>query len=397
MGSKNSVWIVIAADEVSDRARELVDKGAFAEAKDIDYQLKSIAEQLKSFAQEKGGSLLIATYDRFVLEAPITVAEILPNIISGYKSTLGSRLAVGIGMDLLEASKAARKSTISGDIELYDPTDDSFKLDYIEKNAYELDEEITLSPNLYDHTNPGSPEPSDREKTNKLQYKPGLNPQQSIQAEAQLISAIVDQLNAPAQQVQQQMQQQMQQQQQQQQPNDLLEALHGGQVPGHTPEQKDDSDKSPKKDSKASGSEDKSPKKDTSSDDDDDSKEDESESGLKNLLGIVNEKVPQLMNLAETNPEAFKKVIGLVHKIVDMSKRKSVSKGEVKNLAEELNKKIEFPVGTLKNGKKKVIVNGRSVWRSVRSGLVRDNQGEPVSVKSSNAAAKTGEEGSKNE
>jgi hypothetical protein len=57
--------------------------------------------------------------------------------------------------------------------------------------------------------------------------------------------------------------------------------------------------------------------------------------------------------------------------------------------SQKLNKssKLRFPVGTIRNRKKKVIVNGKAVWRSIISGQVRDSQGNAISIKSHNKQA----------
>jgi GNAT superfamily N-acetyltransferase len=59
----------------------------------------------------------------------------------------------------------------------------------------------------------------------------------------------------------------------------------------------------------------------------------------------------------------------------------------VKQLGSGIKKAARYPVGTVLNGKKKVLVDGRPVWRDVRSGLVLDPNGQPVSVRSSNSQA----------
>jgi hypothetical protein len=78
-----------------------------------------------------------------------------------------------------------------------------------------------------------------------------------------------------------------------------------------------------------------------------------------------------------------------------VAKAKRVKKGEVETLTDALNKAIHirYPVGTTKDRKKKVLINGKEQWRSMESGQVKDPKGEPISVRSSNAQADDGSEG----
>ena len=41
-------------------------------------------------------------------------------LLHGYRQFFGSQIAIGMGLDFAEASKAARKSNFSGDIELFE-------------------------------------------------------------------------------------------------------------------------------------------------------------------------------------------------------------------------------------------------------------------------------------
>jgi hypothetical protein len=102
-----SIWIIIAADEALDKQREQIDAGYFAEAKDTEFQLQSVAEKLKSLISEKGGQLHISTLDRQVLEVPLSVAEELPSVLAGFKEFFRGKMAVGMGLSLREAGKAA--------------------------------------------------------------------------------------------------------------------------------------------------------------------------------------------------------------------------------------------------------------------------------------------------
>lgn len=396
MSTQTSVWIMIATDGVSDKIRDLVDSGYFAEAKDLDYQLKSISEKLDRLVGEKGGNVKLSTYDRQVLELPVTIAEELPLILAGYRQVFGSLMSVGIGLDLREAAIAARKSTLTNDIEMYDPADESFR--DLAKTLQIEDELFGIQPNLYDERFPKDPPPdADATTAGVGKYVPGLNAQQALEAENAIVQATVQQLMGPAQAIQQQAQQQAEQAQQAQGPDSLLEALSG--------EKKKDSPSTETKQKKDSGS-DKDDDKDSGSDDDSDESDDSDDSDattkkLGDLLSDVQEKMPKLMELHEKNPEAFKKVVALIHKLVGVVKsRKSdksdTKKSEITSMMDDLNKaiRLHYPVGTVKNRKKKVMIQGKARWRSVAAGQVKDQQGNAISVQSHNASA-DGEEGAR--
>lgn len=383
MGAANQVFVVISAQGISEKINDLVEGGYFAEARDLDFQLHSINDKVKSLIQERGGKLLLSTYEKIVLEVPYSIAEDMPNtLLIGYKKFFGGLMYVGIGLDLREALLACRKSHITGNIEMYDP-EQNFDVDL--NKSIDIDDNIFSegSPNLYDHSNPPVPQPSAQEQTRELKYKKGVTAEQAMQIEAQAIQMQVQQLNSGAEQIQQQMEQQMQQQAQQQ-PKNLNEALNGGPVEGQEQQAEEKEPKVGEKEMAESKSKEK--------EDEDDNKESDK---LATLLETVNEKIPKLSGLAEKNPEAFKKVISLVHKLVDMAKQKKVEKAEVAKMTEDLNKaiKMHYPLGTVKNGKKKVEIGGKAKWRSVRAGQVKDVEGNAISVASHNAKVDDGTEG----
>lgn len=395
--TESQVYVLIATDNVSEKINSLIDAGYFSEAKDLDYQLESLDEKVKSLILEQGGQLLLSTYERHVLLLPLNIAENLPLLLEGYKNHFGQNMQVGIGLNLAEAKKACDLAEHTGNIEMYDPEQQEYiemqkndNLD-ISSDLFELEPQ----PNVFDRQHPPSPEPEAKKKIG--QYIKGPDAQTAIQLESQIIQATVQQLNGPAQQAQQQAQQQMQQmqqQQQQQQPNNLAEALSGEkqkESPKKTDKEKnEDSDKEKIGEKAVKESEEKT------KEDEKDSRESEK---LASLLEMVNEKIPKLTDLADKNPEAFKKVIGLVHKIVDMAKdkKKDLDKGEISDVTEELNKAIKmfYPVGTVKNGKKKVLKDGKASWRSVRSGMIKDAEGNAISVESHNSNAESGKAGTR--
>lgn len=361
MANQNTVWVVLASDEVVDKLRSLIDKGYLGDAQALHYQLSSMMDKLNKTLSARGGSVRLFTYDRMVLEMSSATAEDLPEIISPYKDFFGNKLAVGIGFDLSEASGAALKSARTNEIELYDPSDDTYK----------SEEAFQLPPNLFDRTDPEPPEPEKRPKRKPLKQPMLSNAQTALQAETAMMQSIIQQLTpqppqpaAPPSSPQQPAGQQ--------QPRDLMEMLHGQRIEGHqADEQKKESKPEPEKQEISDNGHEK----------------------IAGLLATVQDKMPKLMELSDKNPEAFKKIVSLIHKIVDVAKLKNTKKSEIITLTEELNKAFRhrWPIGTVKGRRKKVLVNGREVWRQMSAGQVLDPNGEPVSVKSINSKAKAGQ------
>ena len=393
MGTENKIWVVISSQNVSQKINDLVDAGYFAEARDLDYQLKSINDKVKSFISERGGVIHLTTYEKIILELPYSIAEDLPNtVLIGYKQFFGGLMATGLGLDLREAILASKKSMVSGNIEMYDLEDESMQ-EFRKSLEIESDLFPDIPPNVYDKTNPKSPQPSAQEQVKVDKFVPATDVQTALKLENSMIQATVQQLNAGVAEIQQQAEQQMQAQAAQQQPQNLGEALNGGPVEGQEKEEK--KPKVGEKEMSESKGSSKDSEKSEDEGDEDDSKETEK---LAQLLEMVNEKIPKLASLAEKNPEAFKQVLNLTHKLVGMAKdKKKVEKKEVQDMTDELNKAIHtiYPVGTVKHGKKKVIEDSKAKWRSVRAGQVKDLKGNAISVASHNDKADDGNQGVK--
>ena len=373
--TSNTVWIAMSCSELANKIRELSDKGFFSEVKSLTYQAQAFLDKIASFAQEHGGHLHINLPDRQILELDEDSAEELPNIIEGYKAQVSSNIACGLGLSFDEASSAMRVSMQSDEIEMFNPEDERFSgvVYYKSENG----SDFILPPNLFDPMTP----PPKYVQPEKPKYVPRPAAQQELQAEGQLVQAIAQSMMPPPPSPEQM--------QQQQPPQDLREALHGGRVPGHTPKEEDEKENKPKK-------------KELKESDDKESDDSEEESNgtnekLKDLLSSVNSSLPGILSLHDKNPEAYKQALSLIHKLVQVAHdRKKVSKAEAieqsESITEDLNKaiRLRLPVGTLKDRKKKVLVNGKEVWRSVASGLTMDPAGEAISVKSHNATAAQG-------
>ena len=397
------IWVVISCDLIYYKLRELVDAGDYEQASQLSYGLNAIMDKIKSLIQARGGSLLLSMYDRQVLMLSSAVAEELPNILAGYQELFGKNMAVGLGLTLKEASWAVRRSKGSGEIEFYDPKDVAFDeaqdITKDEPNGA-VDFSAVLPPNLFD---PLLPEP--KKQGQEPSYKRSTI-DQDLQGEAKLLQGIISILGGG--QVEQQIQQMQQQiQQQQQSPRNLLESLHGERLPNQQQQQGQEQQSKPQ--GKEETKKEEIPE--NKSKNEIEPKEDET-TKLGNLLSQVKEVIPQLMGLADSNPEAFKSSMNIVNKIIKLAKLNREAKkseyyeefNELKKNVDELQKAkdwkprfkkehIDYPLGTVLGNKKLVTVNGRKTWRQMGSGQVMDEQGQAISVKASNAQSEKDQSG----
>jgi hypothetical protein len=379
------LWAVINASNISLGLTRMIDANNFDGAKNAKFYLDNFINKLKSLCQSYGGSAHLLLYERMILELPIEAAELLPNVVENYMPNLSKKIGVGIGMNFEEANLAAQKSLQTHKIELYEKEEaplNYVKTEVIKNSSNELP--FDFPPNIFDPELPDSKnitriETGGKRPQNDGQYRLDLikpdkvvvkpSAKEDALSQKKLIDHILDEVKFPKEKIEQQiatMQQQaeqikIQQQQEQQQAQQQAQQQEVN--------QKEELEEIPEKDEHDSVSE-----------------------KLLGFLGNLKNQMPELMRLHESNPEAFKHIMSLVNKMLKLSKQK-IQKND-QSITEKLEKKIrkkikrakgsKLPVGTLKGRKIKVLSNGREVWRSVSSGLVRDTLDNPISVKSRN-------------
>lgn len=387
MNLPQSVWVVIAGDEIVTKLSDLIDAGNFSEANHLKYNLSAMLDKMEKETKAAGGSIYISTWERIILKIPPSLAEFLPNFLEPYAELFNRKIAVGIGLDFLEAVQASRKSRLTGQIEL-------FNYDAVNKAEFTVDDINELPPNLYD---PDTPPPREQKKLQISVSMPSF--EESVNMDAEMIASTAQSLGIlPPEELQQQMQdmasQQMDEQQPQQAPKSLLEALNGGAVPGDKGQiqSKEDQITQNTADQNPSGQEQKEQPQDGESQKQDDKVNftPDHMQKIAELLARIKDDLPNLMALAEKNPEAYKQTINLMNKLLKLGHSISEThKAECIKLTEMLNKaaKMVYPVGTIKGRRKKIIVNGKAVWRAVAAGQVLDDQGQAISVRSHNAQA----------
>lgn len=387
------LWVVINAANIGLGLTRLIDRGDFDNAQATKYYLDNFIKKLKSLCQTHGGSAHLLLYERMILELPVDAAELLPNIIENYMPNISTKIGVGIGMNFEEANQAAQKSMFTKKIELYEK--EEAPLNYVKSEITKSTigseapqrSPVDLPPNIFDPELPDSKNMTRIDtggKRPKLdgQYqlastkpdpvvtKPDLK--QDIANQKVLIDHILDEIKFPKEKIEQQVQvmkQKAAEQMQMQQQMAQQQAQQAQQQEAAEVNQKDELEEIPEKD-----------------------EHDRVSEKLLGFLGNLQNQMPQLMKLHDSNPEAFKQVMSLINKMLKLSKQK-IQKSD-KSITEELEKNIRkrikrakgstLPIGSLVGRKIKVLSNGRAVWRSVASGMVRDTTDTPISVKSRN-------------
>lgn len=390
------LWVVINAANISLGLSRLVDRGDFENAKNTKFYLDNFIKKLKSLCQTHGGSAHLLLYERMILELSIDAAELLPNVIENYMPNLSTKIGVGIGMNFEEANEAAQKSMSTKKIELYEKEEEPLSYVKSELIKESIDSQspkrspVDLPPNIFDPELPDSrdmtridtggkrPKLDAQYKTSMTKPNPAITKpslKEDVANQKALIDHLLNEVKFPKEKIEQQVEmmkqkaaEQMQMQQQMAQQQQAQEQM-AQQQQAEANQKEEIEEAVPEKDEHDIVSE-----------------------KLLGFLGNLKNQMPDLIRLHDSNPEAFKQVMSLISKMLKLSKQK-IQKGE-ESITEELEKNIRkkikrakgstLPVGTLKGRKIKVLSNGRAVWRSVASGMVRDTTDNPISVKSRN-------------
>lgn len=406
----SSLWVVISNEKAQQKLQSLIDNGHLEETYSLQYALRAFNEKVKSLVQEKGGHLHLLLYERVVMQVPETVAAQLPSIAEAYEEMFGEKIAVGVGMSFKEATSAAMASRQSEQIELYDPETHSdqakekdllrqsppYKL--IDRNGQltqkpptppSIEEDSEMSNFMVQRTMTelGMAPPPGPESDSEVSQEPADPYQVQEDQEQQLQTDAPDahQLDDPSMMSQEVPEDFM--------PSNLLEALLGHPVPD-TEDLEDENYEGETGDvdlEQALGEQEEAPV-----------------GPLDDVLGPAVGRIPEIMQMASQDPKAFKEAMKYLHKILDVAKKKKLDdtqKKEVEFLAESLEKAkkarkrgaiargkgthVTYPVGTRKGRRIKVrLPDGRTVWRSMASGRVKNITGEPVSVKQYNNEVK---------
>lgn len=398
-----SVFVAVQLEGVLQQLERLADESRVSEAKKLQYTLDSLSDQLKSFILQHGCTLHLSTPSRLLFELDEKTAEQLPNILQDYFQKM-QKVAVGIGMSPFEANDAAEKSRHTQQIEMYDVNEFAKTLD-IEDAVFETHNKINTNPQINIFGDTEAPKPVNKPVQEKA--PPELTPEESQKISQDAVQLLIQSMGgmpqpppAPPQQPQAAPESEQGQLEPQQAESELVpEEAESEPVPGEEnehhitipqpanqePEQKDEllpEDKTlPYKD-QIDGEEEITP---------------QAEDKIFDTLARLKEEIPQIMQMKASDPEGFRDALKLIHTLMSMAKVKKTEQQEAQfeELAKRLSTKIShvprgMPIGTIHARKKKVLVNGRAVWRSIAAGQTMDSHGQPISVKSHNNAAEQG-------
>lgn len=382
----DNLWVVMVSRQIADSIRQDLESGLFTKATNSTNLLKSFQQNLANICQNTGGHVHTFLPEWMTMQCQPSVVEQVPNLVESFNNQIGHSIACGIGMSFEEAVRAALESESTGHIVLY-------------QEEVKKAEEQELPPNLFDYDSQKVAN-TDKAKIDKVKYAVAPDFKASAKISEINVQNMVQQLGGNAmQQMQQQMATQQQQAMQaQKKPRDLTEALHGEQIQNRNPyagEQQKEPEQNKKQPEQPKQQEQEQPESGIEKDEMGESPDDDAHHKLGNALLQIKQEIPQLMDLSEKNPDAFKQTMALIQKLLNFTKKtkKQFKKSEIETLTEDLNKRLKsLPIGTVRNRRKKVLVNGKAVWRSVASGMVKDLSGEPISVKSSNLAAQKGKQ-----
>lgn len=404
----SSIWVVLNNQLAHQSLKHFVDNGQLSEAYNMSFIFKKLTEKFNLMAQQHGGHIHLLSDERIVVQIPTSIADQVPMIVAGYEEAFKKPIATGIGLTFEEATKAAQVALKSGKIEMYDPE--------VHSNIKNDDNDVDRNVAAYKKIDRNG------QASNQPPNIPSFD--ESNAMDKQMIQAISDQLVAQPQEPQQsedlnmptmlgaqpedpaQQLQTNEAPQQPFQPRNLLEALLGQPMPEENhdepledhqlsdqlyqdADQQQQQEMQQQQDQPQQGQ----PQQDPHAD-------------LKDITEHMTGKIPELMQLAQQDPKAFKQSMSLLDRMVRMKSQKptAAQKSEIEQEFQELIKskpfrhalglKHIFPVGTRKGRKVKIrLPDGRTVWRSFGTGQLKDIDGTPISAKENHRKNKQNQQG----
>jgi hypothetical protein len=383
------IWVVINQHEAKSFVEDR-DSLDFSSVKDAIASAKILASKIKTFVLSKGGYVFLETDFSLVAQVPHTSLEELENIIENYCGDSSRKVSVGLGVDFEDAKKAARKSQKTGCFEFYSKEDPFYKEDAKDKPE--------------DQNNI-----ADKKKVENFKAFLAPSIEESISNREEYLTAVAaKQAEKMAPLIQKQVQAQMEAQaQQQSQAQQQAQAQPQGDSQGQQSEEDVDPREMIIQGEPEKKSEDKiemDPAKSEISFDDPKYK-------IAGLLATIRENASEFAKLRQQDPDGFAAVSKLISSAIKLAKAMekneldlllkseidvdSVKKAVENSLAKSRLKKKSFPVGFVKDGKIKIKdpLTGAIRWRGVRTGLMADEDGAPISTKVYNSISRGNELG----
>lgn len=419
------IWIVLNAEDATQQLKTWMDEGHISGVNELSQGIQAYTNKLKSFAQERGGSVVLSMQERIVMQLPTSAANEFEKIIEGYSETLGAPIAVGIGLNYNEAIKASNKARATGKTELFDPSiDDDWEASLSETKRPALAYRKPYNGRVTDKI-PKTPTVEEEAKMNQSSIQQMLSElglPELMEAQQQQMESMQEQqqqMEAEQQMAEQQAMQEGQEGQEGQEPQvaaeqeepemsrapgTLLDALMG-----HTDEgQEEETPQLLEQDAglieQAVGqvqevteegqqmAQEIEPEVSEAEESAEENDDDPFTDKIGHTLNMVHDKLPEIMSLRSQDPDGFKDTISAIVRLINAAKKKNVRKAD--ELIQDITvlaktKQLNLPVGTRRGRMVKIrLPDGTEKWRSMASGRVTSNaDGQPISVRVANEEA----------
>lgn len=371
------IWCIVEVQDLDKKLDEAEKNSAFEDVHKLAAIGQYVNEKIKSFVTSKGGALLMQRPEANIFNVDDSTLEELEYIIYGYQKSLNVNLPFGMGLELSQAKKAVKKSSITHHPEFYHKDDIYYHeetdrdLENIPSKVSRKVEEPVLAPGLVE---------SEKARQDYI----------NAMAQATVDATTPPPMPQPEQQMQQpgqQMQQPGQEPLQESAPEENVQQVIGS-IPDLKPVNPPMSNGNPQE---AGGN----PPELAQPDD----TQEPSYERLINLIATIKMHLPEIMKLQTSNPEAFNASMKFINSAIKLTKHvreygiDDLKKGKIP-MPKFKKKFVTLPTGTLKDQKMKVrdAKTGRDKWVSLKSGQVMNEAGEPVSVKEHNKEAISGKE-----
>lgn len=336
------LWLNIFLPRLEENEVQAEQNGDFNEVARLGYEAEALKDKFRSFVALKGGKIILSRPNKYVMQLPSQAMEEFEQIVTGYSTSIDQPIAVGIGFELDDATKALQKSIKTDTFEFYDAKD-PFYLPKEEKLLNEI---------------------ADKQPTEEKQAPKSLTIEESVAGREEYLNALagaqMDLMQSSMPSPQDQM---AAQQQAQMQPAPQEEAQKA--------EDKVELD--------ASKSE---------------VKPEDPRVKIAGLLATIKMHMPEIVAMQSRSPEAFKSVMRVIDKMLKVAKSVKEDGFEILTKAKVKKKsRLKLAIGTIKDGKIKVRdpATGKSRWRGIRTGMMPSVGGEVISTKVHNSQS-TGNE-----
>jgi len=363
------IWVDLMMPQIKQKLESPESISGEQELMFMQANINAIRQKVRSFILETGGQVVLELPYRFVFSADEAQADALESFIEGYRTSLQTDIAAGIGITAKDAARAMNLSIQTKQIEFFDPNSDT------EGNPQANKVPGDIPPNQVANKIRKDPEflaVKDDEVAEKDKNAPlvplSADEEMAVQEDrvTKLAMMQMSAVNPP------------------EPPAPAPQQMAPGQDPNQPPEpeQKAEIEETEMDPAKAEADAAEAEHAEHMS---------ASHGKIAGLLSTIKMYIPEIMGMAEKNPEAFNAAMKLVSGALKLGKSMSESR-DLDSLQKAI---VRVPVGTIKDGKMKQQdpVTKRIHWRGVKTNLLMGPDGNPISVKSNNKESQENELG----